>query len=105
MQADETTVVMDVKPFPTGQGFAGGDKWWDYVLSGSEKDRLDSLIAAAMLDDSICEGLLNGVDASVLSTFGLSETTITLLQHIQATTLSEFAQHVITMLKLDKKPT
>ena len=30
------TPVMDVLPWPQGQGFTGATAWWDYVLSKDE---------------------------------------------------------------------
>ena len=102
MKSNEETVVMDVKPWPAGQGFAGGAEWWDYVLSGDEKARIDSLMSAAMLDSSLKERLLNGVDVELLKAFKLTEPTIKLLGRIQAATLTEFAQCVVSTLKLDQ---
>jgi len=101
MYQGEETIVMDVKPL----GFTGGDKWWDYVLSGDEKERLDSMMGAALLDKSISERLLNGIDITILTTFGLSEPTISLIRNVNATTLPDFAQQVIHVLQPEDPPT
>ena len=69
-------MVMDVN----GYGFSGGDKWWRYVLSHSEHERLDNLIGLALLDSKICEQLVAKRDPALLSAFGLSEQTQTWLR-------------------------
>ena len=87
--------VMDVFPWPQGNGFTGGKAWWDYVLSKGEKQRLDNLMGLALLDEKIQKRLLNERDSSLLTAFGLSEETQHWLCSVQATSLVELAQAII----------
>ncbi len=88
-------VVMDILPWPDGYGFKGGDNWWQYTLSQSERDRMDDLLGLALLDKDICEQLVVKRDVSLLEAFGLSEDTQQWFLHIKATTLKELAQGVL----------
>ncbi|MHB8628027.1 MAG: hypothetical protein ACYDEO_17705 [Aggregatilineales bacterium] len=90
-----TSVVMDVLPWPNGCGFSGGDVWWQYTLSQSERERLDNLLGLALLDNKVCEQLVVKRDTSLLAAFDLSEETQRWLTRINASTLKEFAQAVL----------
>ncbi len=90
-----TPVVMDVLPWPDGCGFTGGDRWWEYTLSQSERERLDNLLGLALLDQGICEQLVAQRDTSLLAAFGLSEDTQRWFMRIKASTLKELAQGVL----------
>lgn len=94
--ANNTSIVMDVLPWPNGYGFTGGDAWWQHTLNQSERDRLDDLLGLALLDNTICEQLVVKRDASLLASFNLSEDTQQWLTGINASTLKEFAQAVLT---------
>ncbi len=94
-------LVMDVSPWPEGYGFKGSDTWWDYVLSKEEKQRLDNLMGVALLDQEICERLLQKKDHSLLAAFGLSEQTQAWLHDVQAGSLAELAQAIVTHLQND----
>jgi hypothetical protein len=89
-----TSLVMDVLPWPSGYGFSGADAWWQHTLSQNERDRLDDLLGLALLDKDVCEQLVAKRDASLLSAFGLSEDTQRWLTSIKASTLKELAQAV-----------
>lgn len=89
------SLVMDVTPWPSGQGFSGSSDWWDYVLTKDERRRLDNLMGAALLDDSIRTRLLADRDASLFSRFGISEDTQFWLRNIQADSLTELAQAIV----------
>src|SRR5438270_754011 len=71
MRQEYKNAVMDVFPWPNGKGFAGADLWWDYVLTLDERRRLDSLLGAALLDESIRQRLLKH-DEALLTAFGIS---------------------------------
>lgn len=90
-----TTVVMDVLPWPNGYGFSGKDEWWQHTLDQSERDRLDNLLGLALLDKNVCEQLVVKRDSSLLAAFGFSEETQRWLTRIHASTLKEFAQAVL----------
>lgn len=92
-------LVMDVLPSAKGYGFSGGDAWWRYVLSHSERERLDNLIGLALLDTKICEQLVVKRDNALLSAFGLSEQTLTWLRDVKATTLKDLAQAIVAATK------
>ncbi len=88
--------VMDVLPWPEGQGFAGSGTWWDYVLSQDEQQRLNNLMGLALLDISICNQLLNMRDDSLLNAFDLSVETQAWLRSIKATDLAELAEAIVS---------
>ncbi len=83
---------MDVLPWPNGHGFSGADVWWDYLLSRSERQRLENLMGLALLDRKLCESLLARRDDSLLAAFGLSQETRDWLKSIKANSLAELAQ-------------
>lgn len=87
--------VMDVFPWPQGNGFTGGKAWWDYVLSKGEKQRLDNLMGLALLDENIQTRLLKERDSSLLTAFGLSDETQHWLRGVNANSLVELAQAII----------
>jgi hypothetical protein len=86
--------VMDVSPWPKGKGFSGSSVWWEYVLSKTEVQRLESLIGMALLDQSVCERLVNVRDDALLEAFDLSHETREWLRMIKASTLSELAEAI-----------
>ncbi len=90
-----TPVVMDVLPWPSGSGFRGGDTWWQYTLSQSERERLDNLLGLALLDSKVCEQLVVHRDPSLMAAFDLSEDTQRWLTGVQATTLKDLAEAVL----------
>ena len=67
----QTTIVMDVLPWPGGYGFNGADAWWQHTLSQSERERLDDLLGLALLDNTVCEQLVVKRDTSLLRSFKL----------------------------------
>jgi hypothetical protein len=93
---NNSSIVMDVLPWPNGYGFSGGDAWWQHTLNQSERDRLDDLLGLALLDNKVCEQLVVKRDVSLLAAFNLSEDTQRWLKGIKANTLKEFAQAVLT---------
>lgn len=92
MIQNETTLVMDVSPWPQGQGFSGAAKWWDHVHEQNEQKRLDNLMGVALLNSDVCERLLSGADDSLMNAFGISEETQSRLKSAQAANLSDLAQ-------------
>lgn len=91
----EQTPVMDVTPWPTGQGFEGAADWWADVLSKDEMQRLDNLMGAALLDTTVRTRLVTERDTDLFSAFGLSESTQEWLRGIRAGTLNELAQAIV----------
>ncbi len=102
---DKKPVVMDVLPWPNGYGFRGGEVWWQYVLSQSERERMDDLLGLALLDKDICEELVVKRDVSLLAAFGLSEDTQEWFIHIKASTLKELAQGILAASLPDQSET
>jgi hypothetical protein len=92
------SVVMDVLPWPNGYGFTGSDAWWENTFAQSERERIDSLLGLALLDNNVCEQLVVKRDSSLLEAFDLSEDTQRWLLGIKASTLKEFAQDVLAAL-------
>ena len=86
--------VMDVIPWPDGEGFHGADDWWGYIRNQSERDRLDFLLLAALTSPEIRHMLLTH-DETLFAKFDLSEHTINILSKIQVNTLEAFAQALI----------
>lgn len=83
--------VMDL----TGRGFSGANTWWAYVRSKPERQRLESLIGAALVDKRTCERLVHERDESLFESFGLSEETRKHLRSIEATTLRQLASAIL----------
>jgi hypothetical protein len=91
----QPSVVMDVLPWPQGYGFTGRDAWWQHTLSQSERDRLDDLLALALLDATVCKQLVTSRDPDLLDAFDLSPETQEWLTSIKASNLKEFASAVL----------
>ncbi|MCC6803236.1 MAG: hypothetical protein IT319_10150 [Anaerolineae bacterium] len=68
--------------------------WRGFLLNTDEKRRIDRLMGSALLDDTLCDLLVNKRDASVMASFGLSLETQDWLQNIQAGSLEELAQEI-----------
>jgi hypothetical protein len=90
------TPVMDVLPWPQGQGFTGATAWWDYMLSKDESRRLDNLMGVALLDEDMSQRLVTDRDDTLLASFGLSKETRTWLRNVPATSLVELAQAIVS---------
>ena len=68
--------------------------WPGFLLSTEEKRRIDRLMGSALLDDSLCDLLVNKRDTTVMSSFGLSLETQGWLSSIEAASLEELAQEI-----------
>ena len=88
--------VMDILPWPQGQGFTGATAWWDYMLSKDESRRLDNLMGVALLDEEVSQRLVNHRDDTLLASFGLSKETRSWLRAIPATSLVELAEAIVS---------
>jgi hypothetical protein len=99
MGEQKSNPVLDISPWPTGQGFKGRDAWWETIGNLEEQQKLDQLIGAALLSQEVCERLL-GHDEGLLLTFDLSEPTRRWLLDIQAGSLTEFAQAIVSRTEL-----
>lgn len=93
----DQTPVMDVLPWPGGHGFSGTGTWWEYVMSKEERTRLDNLMGIALLDDEVCKRLVDDRDENLLQAFGISEKTRAWLRGIQASSLTELAQKLVSL--------
>lgn len=88
-------LVMDVLPWPSGQGFAGAQAWWDCVLSKNERQKLDNLLGIALLDQSIRDNLLTLKSEALLSPFEFSEEVKQWLMSIEVASLEELAEAIL----------
>jgi hypothetical protein len=68
--------------------------WHGFLLSSDEKRRIDQLMGSALLDDTLCELLVNQRDTSLMAQFGLSLDTQKWLRSIEAKSLEELAQEI-----------
>ncbi len=94
MIAQSKKPLMDVIPWPMGQGFQGGTLWWEYVLDRNEQDRLDLMLMTALLSTEVCDMLLNH-NQDLLQAFDFSQETLSRLTEIQVSTLEEFADAIL----------
>jgi hypothetical protein len=85
---------MDIVPFPGGQGFAGGDDWWEYVLTLDQVSRIDILMTMALVSEEICHALLSH-DQLLLNVFEFCPETLDLLKEIKVDTLEKYAQVLV----------
>jgi hypothetical protein len=88
-------VVMDVLPWPDGQGFSGGSVWWDQLLDKSERQKLDNLLGIALLDEKVRDNLLHSRTDALLNPFGFSDEVRHWLKSIHAASLSELAEAIL----------
>jgi hypothetical protein len=86
--------VMDIVPLPNGQGFLGGNLWWEYVRSQDESAKLEVLITLATLSEEVWISLL-AHNIALLKAFAFSEETIAMLSEINADTVEGFAQAIL----------
>jgi hypothetical protein len=89
------TPIMDVSPWPDGRGFTGAQDWWNYVMAKDEKQKLDNLMGLALLDEDVCERLVNQRDRSLYKAFGLSAETQAWLSRVKVSSLPELAEAII----------
>ena len=81
MALNDQGPVMDLSPWPKGQGFAGSDAWWQYMLSK---------------DEEIRGRLVDQRDDTLMEAFGLSTETQGWLRTIKANSLVELAQAIVS---------
>jgi hypothetical protein len=74
--------------------FPQGEVWHGFLLSTDEKRRIDQLMGSALLDDCVCDLLVNKRDSSIMTRFGLSRETQNWLRSIEASSLEELAQEI-----------
>jgi hypothetical protein len=90
------TLVMDVSPWPSGQGFSGSREWWSYLHNKDERKRLDQLLGAALLDQKLCNRLIQDRDEELLTAFGLSDITKQWIQTVSIASLSDLAEAIVS---------
>jgi hypothetical protein len=95
LQVDERRGI-DVLAGPPGYNFAEAGVCREHTLSEEDRQELDRLLGAALLDEATCQRLLCERDDSLLAEFVLSEETRAWLHTIWATSLVELAQAVIS---------
>lgn len=88
------SMVMDLSPWNGHAGFQGTQAWWSYVMDMSEDKRLDHLLGAALLNNEICQRLVQDRDENLLESFGISERTKQWLLTIEADSLTDLAQAI-----------
>ena len=76
------------------QFFKHTEIWHGFLLSLEEKHRIDSLMGTALMDDTVCDLLVNQRDTSIMTSYGLSLETQNWLQSIDASSLEELAQEI-----------
>ena len=94
----EQTPGVEVSLWPQGHGFETVDAWWD-IMDKDEKQRLDNLMGIALLDTEVRERLVNKRDKSLLTSFGLSQETQNWIREINATSLIELAQAIVSKVQ------
>jgi hypothetical protein len=92
----DQTPVMDIAPWPEGRRLAGTSTWWEYMMGEEEKQRLDNLMGTALLDEEVRDQLVSERDTSLLTAFGLSKETQAWLCEIEASSLVELAQAIVS---------
>jgi hypothetical protein len=92
----QATMVTDILPWPSGQGFEGSSEWWSHVKQQRERKRIDQLLGSALLSGVIRQKLVEDRDETLLDAFGLSEDTKTLIRSIEATSISELATAIVS---------
>jgi hypothetical protein len=94
----EQTPGVEVSLWPERHGFESADAWWD-VMDKAEKQRLDNLMGIALLDTEVRDRLVNKRDKSLLTAFGLSQETQNWIREINATSLIELAQAIVSKVQ------
>jgi hypothetical protein len=69
--------------------------WHGFLLTHDEKQRIDTMMGSALLDDKLCHRLVKDRDTSVMSAFNLSTETQRWLCSISASSLDEMAQAIV----------
>ena len=70
------------------------DVWQGFLLNTDERRRIDRLMGNALLDETVCDLLVNKRDTSIMSSYGLSLETQNWLRSIKASSLEELAQEI-----------
>lgn len=84
-----------VLPWSGGHGGMRGRKGErGRILSAEERERLDTLLGAALVDADVRRRLLDDRDDSLLADFAIPEETRMWLRGIEAASLTELAQAV-----------
>ncbi len=80
-------------PWPTSRRSLVDDKC-GHVLTNEERENLDALLGAAMLDRGVRQRLLGERDSALLLNFAISDETQAWLDSVQAQSLTELAQAI-----------
>ena len=74
--------------------FQRSEIWRGFLITAEEKRCIDNLMGSALLDESLCDLLVNQRDTSLMASFGLSLDTQRWLRSIEAASLEELAQEI-----------
>lgn len=99
-QKSPQEMVLDVTSWSGKRGFSGADEWWCYVRNQDERRRLDHLLGVALLDENVRHRLVDIRDETLLSAFGLSESTKGWIITLKANSLSDIAREVATNFQM-----
>ena len=66
-----------------------------HVLSAKDRQALDDLMGVALVDDRVCQRLLDERPPALLDSFSLSRETQVWLRTVEASTLEELAQAIL----------
>lgn len=83
----------DKFPWPNSRRSIVNDKG-GHVLTHEDRESLDALLGAAMLDRGVRQRLLSERDSTLLLNFAISDETQAWLDSIQAQSLTELAQAI-----------
>lgn len=85
----------DLFPWPTAPKAVFADRALEgHWLNKEERERLDTLLGAALVNSDVRQRLLRDRDLSLFRAFSLSEETQTWLCGIKVTSLTELAQAI-----------
>ena len=87
--------VFDVAPWPNGQGFTGGNEYWETVRTKDEDIRLSHLLLTGLMNSNVREQLLSKDDEDVYARFGISEQLQQRLHAADASSVEELAQALL----------
>jgi len=87
-------MVLDTNAWAGQPGFNGSDEYKTFVCNKDESSRLNHLLGMALLDADIRHRLVEARDETLLTSFGLSESTKKWIITMRANTLADIASEV-----------
>jgi hypothetical protein len=83
--------VSAARPWSSARSDRGKDA---YTLTDDDRERLDALLGAALVDAEVRQRLLSGQCASLMADFAIPEETQVWLRGIKTASLTELAQAI-----------